>query len=123
MSRRLLQSPGDDRQQREHQDFEELCGHLPDDLKQDFIVLWNEYAAATTNEAKLAKAFDKLETMLQHQLMSGVDTEFHQFNLTYGRDRTDAFALTRQIRDRVDDETDRILKSLSSNTDPTSVSE
>ncbi|SMP19663.1 putative hydrolases of HD superfamily [Roseibium denhamense] len=104
------QSDGDNRQERERQDFQTLCADLPDDVAEDFRQLWDEYADARTPEAQLAKAFDKLETMLQHQLMPSAGKDFHAFNLTYGRDRTDAFPLTRQIRDRIDTRTEELMR-------------
>jgi putative hydrolase of HD superfamily len=39
---------------------------LPERLQQEITALWDEYDAATTQEAKLAKALDKLETIMQH---------------------------------------------------------
>jgi len=93
-----LQTPGDDRQKRERRDFRTLCEVLPHDISEKLLALWDEYAEAMTQEARIAKAFDKLETMLQHVLMPRRDADFYAFNLGYGRDRTDAFALTRQIR-------------------------
>lgn len=103
------QSPGDDRQDRERRDFLDLCAPLPQNVKEDLLALFDEYAAARTPEAQLAKGFDKLETMLQHHLMPGADAEFHSFNLSYGVERTDAFPLTRQIREEVDAETLAII--------------
>ncbi len=106
------QSPGDDRQDRERRDFLDLCTPLPQDVKEDLLALFDEYAAARTPEAQLAKGFDKLETMLQHHLMPGADAEFHAFNLGYGLDRTNAAPLTRQIRKMVDEKTRTILNNL-----------
>ncbi|WP_422039247.1 HD domain-containing protein [Roseibium sp.] len=100
-----LQQDGDDREARERQDFQTLCSGLPEDLAEDLLDLWDEYAGAATAEARLAKAFDKLETILQHHLMPPQSAEFHAFNLTYGTSRTDAFPLTQQIRRIVDDRT------------------
>ncbi|MHA7773458.1 HD domain-containing protein [Roseibium sp. M-1] len=97
-----LQTPGDDRQDRERRDFRTLCAPLPRDLSDELLALWDEYAAAATPEAQIAKAFDKLETMLQHVLMPKQDADFYAFNLGYGRERTEVSALTRQIRDIVD---------------------
>lgn len=100
-----LQKDGDDREAREREDFQILCAGLAEDVAGDLLGLWDEYAAASTVEARLAKAFDKLETVLQHHLMPPQSAEFHAFNLTYGRSRTDAFPLTRQIREIVDSQT------------------
>ncbi|MEP3049511.1 MAG: HD domain-containing protein [Roseibium sp.] len=99
------QSPDDGRQDRELCDFKTLCEPLPDDLAGELLAVWEEYAAAATPEAKTVKAFDKMETMLQHLLMPRQSSEFYAFNLTYGRDRTNVFALTRQIRELLDTET------------------
>lgn len=97
-----LQQDGDDREARERQDFQTLCNGLPEDIAKDLLGLWDEYAGAATAEARLAKAFDKLETILQHHLMPPQSAEFHAFNLTYGTSRTEQFPLTRQIREIVD---------------------
>lgn len=97
-----LQRPDDGREARERRDFIKLCSPLPADIAADLLELFDEYAAAETPEARLAKAFDKLETMLQHVLMPLQSPGFYAFNLDYGRDRTDFSPLTRQIRDRVD---------------------
>lgn len=97
-----LQQDGDDREARERQDFQTLCIGLPEDISEDLLRLWDEYAGAATAEARLAKAFDKLETILQHHLMPPQSAEFHAFNLTYGTSRTEHFPLTRQIREIVD---------------------
>ncbi|WFE88244.1 HD domain-containing protein [Roseibium porphyridii] len=106
------QRQDDDRQERERRDFETLCAPLPKDMRDHLMALWLEYAAAETAEAQLAKAFDKLETMLQHLLMPPGDVIFYEFNLTYGRERTDFSPLTRQIRDLVDNGTRQIMEDL-----------
>lgn len=97
-----MQQPGDDRAERERQDFEALCVPLPKDLRSEMLVLYDEYCSATTPEARLAKGFDKLETMLQHLLMPTQSPEFYEFNLTYGKQQTEASSLLRQIREVVD---------------------
>jgi 5'-deoxynucleotidase YfbR-like HD superfamily hydrolase len=107
-----LQTPGDDRAVRERSDFQKLCVPLADELNSNFLELWDEYAAASSPEARLAKAFDKLETMLQHQLMPLQNSAFYEFNLQYGRPHTDHHPLTRQIRDIVDDGSLEILRKL-----------
>ena len=43
-----------------------LVEPLPEALQSEITSLWDEYEAATSREAKLAKALDKLETILQH---------------------------------------------------------
>ena len=106
------QTPGDNRAARERIDFISLCDPLPDDIATQMLALWDEYAAASTPEARLAKAFDKLETILQHHLMPPRSVVFHDFNLSYGRKHTDHHPITRQIRDVLDKKTQEILKEL-----------
>jgi len=108
------QTPGDNRQARERRDFCTLCAPLPQDLSDELLALWDEYARAETIEARFAKAFDKLETIFQHLLMPPPSADFYRFNLTYGLDRTDYHPLTRQIRNIVDAETREMILSLQS---------
>jgi putative hydrolase of HD superfamily len=103
------QKPDDDREARERRVFQTLCAPLPVDIAAELLALWDEYAAAGTPEARLAKGFDKLETMLQHVLMPLQDTAFYEFNLGYGRKYTDSSPLTSQIRAEVDARTRALL--------------
>lgn len=105
-----LQRPDDDREKRERRDFQALCKPLPAEVAADLLLLWDEYAAAETPEARMAKGFDKLETMLQHQMMPRQDAAFYEFNLTYGTRQTDFQPLTRQIRQGVDAGTRAIME-------------
>ncbi|TYC63669.1 HD domain-containing protein [Rhodobacterales bacterium] len=105
-----LQTADDNRVARERQDFETLCAPLPPDVARHLMDLWGEYSAAETPEARMAKGLDKLETMLQHQLMPLQNTSFYSFNLTYGTRQTDFQPLTRQIRKDVDAGTRAIME-------------
>lgn len=102
----IEQKPDDGaRQARERRDFITLCKPLPQDLKAEMLALWDEYSEARTAEAIFAKGFDKIETMLQH-VIGGNPADFdYAFNLGYGRERTDAHPLLRQIREPVDEAT------------------
>jgi putative hydrolases of HD superfamily len=53
---------GDD----ERRDLMALLEPLPTAIKTEIAALWDEYEAAQSAEAKLAKALDKLETIMQH---------------------------------------------------------
>ncbi len=110
-----LQRADDDREARERRDFLTLCKPLPEDVAADLLEYFDEYAAAETREARLAKGFDKLETMLQHLLMPPQAAQFYEFNLSYGNNHTDANALTRQIRSHVDQGTQERLDSAKRN--------
>lgn len=96
------QRADDGRAARERADLIDLCAPLPGDLRAEILTLWEEYAAGETPEAVMAKGFDKLETILQHQAGRNDPGFDHGFNLGYGRDRTDRHPLLRQIREVAD---------------------
>ncbi|SFI05819.1 HD domain-containing protein [Albimonas pacifica] len=98
----VLQAADDGREARERADMQSLCAPLPEDLRHEMLGLWEEYAAARTPEARLAKGFDKLETILQHAVGATPPDFDHGFNLTYGVERTDAHPLLRAIREAAD---------------------
>ena len=89
----------------ERADFQSLLTDLPDALRAEFTQLWDEYEEATTTEAKFAKAFDKIETIMQHNQGRNPADFDYRFNLHYGKSYTDATKLTRQIRAVLDIET------------------
>lgn len=100
-----LQTAGVERQVRERRDMVHLCAPLPADVQTTVLDLWDEYAAAQTPEAILAKGFDKIETMLQHLIGRNPPDFDYAFNLTYGKAATDQHPLLRQLRTLVDAET------------------
>ncbi len=90
----------------ERRDLLALLAPLPEAARTQLVGLWDEYEAAATPEARLAKALDKLETILQHvqgQNPPGFD---YRFNLGYARHHTQAPALIAELRRRLDDETE-----------------
>ncbi len=101
----IHQNADDNRVERERADLIELCSPLPKDLRQESLALWDEYNAAATQEAILAKGFDKLETMLQHVIGRNAPDFDYQFNLAYGSEQTSRHPLLAQIRTLVDDAT------------------
>lgn len=96
-----------DKDARERRDLETLCAPLPEDLRDEIMGLWDEYAAAQTPEARLVKGLDKLETIAQHNLGENPDWLDYDFNLAYGRRYTDDHALLAPLRDRLDVDTQR----------------
>ena len=100
------QSPDDGRAAREREGLAQLCAPLPDNLRDEIMALADEYAAGATPEARLAKGFDKIETILQHQAGCGPGID-HAFNLTYGRGWTDSHPLLQALRTLADAETRR----------------
>lgn len=91
----------------ERRDLLQLLAPLPASLRDEITNLWDEYDAAQSPEAKLAKALDKLETILQHtQGRNPADFDY-RFNLTYGRQFTADHPVLAEVRAILDEETER----------------
>jgi putative hydrolase of HD superfamily len=91
----------------ERADLLELTAPLPAALREEIVALWDEYEAAVSVEARLAKGLDKLETILQHtQGMNPADFDYG-FNLGYGRRFTEGDPVLAALRDRLDEATRR----------------
>lgn len=102
------QDPAASKAAEERADLLELTAMLPARLRESIVALWDEYEAAETAEARLAKGIDKLETILQHtQGRNPADFDYG-FNLGYGRRHTGADPLLAAIRARLDAETARL---------------
>jgi len=106
------QDPTRPKSDSERNDFLTLTAPLPESLKARFLALWDEYEAGRTPEARAAKAFDKLETIMQHNQGADTGAIDHAFNLTYGRAYTDAVPLAAAIRRVLDVETERRARGL-----------
>lgn len=101
------QTPESGKADRERADLLDLTGSLPPTLRREIVELWDEYEAAATSEAKLAKGLDKLETILQHtQGRNPADFDYG-FNLAYGRRYTGVDPLMAALRTLLDAETAR----------------
>lgn len=91
----------------ERQDLQTLTATLPERVRDEVLALWDEYESARTVEARLAKALDKLETILQHnQGRNPIDFDY-AFNLQYGREHTASPPLIAELRAILDAETAR----------------
>ncbi len=93
--------------EQERRDLLTLLAPLPDALRDDIVALWNEYEAAASPEAQVAKALDKLETLMQHNQGDNPPEFDYAFNLEYGKKFTDAVPLVAALRMIVDAETQR----------------
>ena len=91
----------------ERRDLLALVAPLPEAQRDEVIALWDEYEAAETAEAKLAKALDKLETILQHTQGRNPPDFDYRFNLSYGRQHTASPPLIAAIREVLDRETEQ----------------
>ena len=88
-----------------------MTGSLPEDLARRLNGLFDEMEALQTKEAKLTKALDKIETLIQHN-EAGADTWLpleYELNLTYGNEISNMSEYTRRLRDLVRQESERII--------------
>lgn len=90
---------------RERADLLTLVAPLPAALQASVVALWDEYEAAATLEAKVAKALDKLETIMQHNQGANPTDFDYAFNLDYGKKFTEAVPLAALLRVILDEET------------------
>lgn len=91
----------------ERADLLRLLAPLPRRIQDEIAALWDEYEAARTPEARLAKALDKLETILQHNQGRNPGDFDYRFNLEYGSRYTAEPPLIASIRATLDQETER----------------
>jgi putative hydrolase of HD superfamily len=62
---------------------ERIFGLLPPSQAAEFIVLWNEFEAGQTMEAKFARTMDRLEPLLQNHSNNG--GTWKEFNVNFER--------------------------------------
>ncbi|MEO6446669.1 MAG: HD domain-containing protein [Gemmatimonadaceae bacterium] len=89
----------------ERRDLNTLLETLPRRSQEEILELWDEYEAAVSPEARLVKALDKLETILQHNQGSNPSDFDYRFNLGYGRQYTADDPLIVQMREILDQDT------------------
>ena len=102
----IEQKPGEDKSAKEREDLLQLLQPLPTHTRDQITELWDEYEAASTPEARIAKALDKLETILQHNQGKNPDDFDYNFNLDYGKQYTKGDPVIEQIRSILDRETE-----------------
>lgn len=77
-----------------------LTHSLGEKQRMGILSLWQEYEHAASPEARIVKALDKLETILQHNQGINPPDFDYEFNLTYGQEYTSThplFTLMRKI--------------------------
>ncbi|KLN61614.1 phosphohydrolase [Kiloniella spongiae] len=94
----------------ERNDLDEVTSVLPTGLKTKIMGLWDDYDLGRSEEAQLAKALDKLETVLQHTQGQNPEDFDYRFNLTYGKKQTDFDKNTRTIRRLIDQDTEQLSR-------------
>lgn len=93
--------------EQERHDLLTVLEPLPPTLKSEIVGLWDEYETAESPEAKLAKALDKLETIMQHTQGKNPPAFDYRFNLEYGRSHTADEPLIAAVRAILDAETEQ----------------
>ena len=106
-ARRLSEDPAATKSANERRDLVTLVAPLPRAARDEIVALWDEYEAAATPEARLAKALDKLETILQHTQGDNPPGFDYRFNLGYGRRFTAGHPVIEGMREILDRETER----------------
>lgn len=89
----------------ERKDLLLVLAPLPEELKNEFIQLWDEYEAVSSQEARLAKALDKMETIIQHNQGANPEGFDYGFNVEYGRKYAEYNEVISTFRLMVDEET------------------
>jgi putative hydrolase of HD superfamily len=102
----IHQTPGAGKAVQERRDLLQLLEPLPERLRAEITALWDEYEAAETPEARLAKALDKLETIMQHNQGRNPEGFDYRFNLEYGKRYTTGDPLIEAVRELLDRETE-----------------
>lgn len=87
-----------------------LTTPLPESMQNTFRNLWREYTSGDTKEAKLVKALDKMETIIQHNQGSNPLDFDYEFNLEYGKELSLYHPVITAIREIIDRETESKLK-------------
>ncbi len=105
----IAQQPGTAKSSQERHDLSLLLKTLAQAQQEEFLALWDEYETAASPEAKLAKALDKIETLLQHTQGECPEKINYPFNLDYGRLYTDYDAITAELRAIIDIDTASII--------------
>jgi putative hydrolase of HD superfamily len=104
-ARRREEDPSAGKAVQERRDLLTLLEPLPPALQREITMLWDEYEAAASPEARLVKALDKLETILQHNQGKNPPDFDYAFNLEYGRQYTTGHPVIVALRKLMDEET------------------
>lgn len=106
-----LQSSDDNKSQIEERAMRRMLTTLPESLGEKIYDLWKEYNECSTKEAKLVKAMDKLETIVQHNQGKNPDDFDYEFNLKYGSQYFEDNGKLKLMRNIIDEDTKLSMKS------------
>lgn len=100
-----LQSADDNKSYMEERAMRSMLTILPESLGRNVYDLWKEYNECSTKEAKLVKAMDKLETIVQHNQGKNPDDFDYEFNLQYGKQYFEENDILKYMRHIIDEDT------------------
>jgi putative hydrolase of HD superfamily len=103
----VLQTATPDKSAQERQDLATLAQSLPAQKRQELMALWEDYETAGSLEARIVKALDKIETIIQHNQGRNPEAFDHAFNLDYGKKYATVHPAIAHLRELVDAETAR----------------
>ena len=109
ISAALLPDPGE-KYRMEEEGVNRAFSCLPEPQKSHFLKLWKEYNDETTPEARLIKALDKAETILQHNQGKNPPDFDYGFNLEYGKTYFVGDEKLLHLRERIDADTRRRME-------------
>ncbi|MCU5684020.1 HD domain-containing protein [Bacillus wiedmannii] len=96
--------------QQESQSISKLTASLSENTRNKIFELWEEYNKGETEEAKLVKALDKMETIIQHN-HGYTPLDFnHEFNVTYGKEFLLHNPIIKILRNYIENETKNKIK-------------
>lgn len=91
----------------EHRAAQSVFAMLPEPQAGRMMDLWMEYHRNATPEAKLVKALDKAETILQHNQGRNPAGFDYRFNLEYGKEYFEENETLKLLRSMIDEKTRR----------------
>jgi putative hydrolase of HD superfamily len=94
-----------------------IISNLPNNLQNKIMGLWTEYNECKTQEARLAKALDKIEVLIQHNEadIKTWEPEEYEANITHGKEYMNFNDFIKKFRERVDKQT---IEKIKNNTKP-----
>ena len=73
----------------ENKAFSEIMEHLPDEIKSQYLEIWNEYQENSSPESKIVHQIDRLEMALQARLYQKEGYSEEKLNSFFESARTD----------------------------------
>ena len=105
-----LQNDNDNKAEMEEKAMRRMLTILPDGISVKIYDLWKEYNECCTKEAKLVKAMDKLETIVQHNQGDNPEDFDYEFNLQYGKQYFMDNEILEYMRYIIDEDTKESVK-------------